>query len=138
LAQTSVITLKTQEHAVNARWKRLLQLSFKPLYSAWTPWKCWWLSKLIHIRIKLVNCQFPFFFLVIPYREAVAQFDFFFDCQSNSNPQQQYSNQIQIQFSKWIDNPTQIKSQSNDFWNILRAASIKLPGFFIKTMEFPW
>jgi hypothetical protein len=29
LAQTKVITLKTQLHAVNARWKRLSQLSFK-------------------------------------------------------------------------------------------------------------
>jgi len=29
LAQTKVITLKTRLHAVNARWKRLSQLSFK-------------------------------------------------------------------------------------------------------------
>ncbi len=35
LAQTKVITLKTQLHAVNARWKRLLQLSLTLLFSTY-------------------------------------------------------------------------------------------------------
>jgi len=29
LAQTKVVSLKTQQHAINARWKRLSQHSFR-------------------------------------------------------------------------------------------------------------
>ncbi len=50
LAQIKVITLKTQLHAVNARWKRLSQLSFRPVIKKiWPPLPYTNLYKHIHV-----------------------------------------------------------------------------------------
>jgi len=66
LAQTSIITLKTQLHAENARWKRLSQLSLKIIMIAWFQIKiCNKITVLIFdqnilkhfIRLELCFCQ---------------------------------------------------------------------------------
>jgi hypothetical protein len=52
--------------------------------------------------------------------QAIAQSDFFgLSIQSKSITKIWLTIQIQMQFSKWIDNPIQIQSQSNNFWKIL-------------------
>jgi hypothetical protein len=41
---------------------------------------------------------------------------------------------IRIQFSKWIDNPIQIQSQSKYFWKKVRSTNMKWQSFMME----PW
>ncbi len=70
--------------------------------------------------------------------QAIAQSNYFgLSIQSKSSTNMRLTIQIRIQFSRRIDNPIQIQSQSNYFWKKIWDSKYKMAKFNDKTHWIP-